>query len=62
MIAALDVYYADTRAFAAAVVFESWNSERPVGWSSLSALGVTFTETQTSRLHFKERFARLLPG
>jgi deoxyribonuclease V len=31
MIAALDVHYSQTNASAAAVVFESWDSERPVG-------------------------------
>lgn len=30
MIAALDVYYSDTNAYAAAVVFEHWDSETPV--------------------------------
>lgn len=36
MIAALDVYYSDTKASAAAVVFESWDSERAVGMYAVS--------------------------
>lgn len=39
MIAALDVHYGDTKATAAAVVFESWGSERPVETYVVSTQG-----------------------